>query len=743
MSDLTSSSYVQQKSNKLTSTQQAAEYWNCRRNPFYFIFNYVYIPEIGGILKYDEPMMHYKMRQTIKSVYNYHKVILMATRQLGKALDLETLIPCPTLDNSFIFRKLKDVHVNDYVLNEHGQPIRVIAETEIQYNRPCFKLYFSNNVEVIADAEHEWKVVCQKLKQDDYLILTTQELYNILKGKYDNIIIDIYQKIDIINIETVESVPVKCIQVDNPNGMFLITNNYIPTHNSTIAASYMEWAANFYPNMPITILNMDKKSSLENIEKIKFIHNALPDFLRTPLKYKGDRKTTLDYSNHSIIRVFYPSSATSPSTLARSFTSPGLYIDEAAHIRHIQEAYTSAQPTLFRAKEQAIKHKFPHFIILTSTPNGSVGDGEWFYQMYSNAVDATEIFDDDCNLVENADEIVDNPTTNGFVKVRFHWSDDPAKDENWYAEQCRDLNFDTRSINQELDLVFVGSTSCIFSDDFLSKLKIKEPIDRIQLPHVTDLKLFIKKEEINKNDFLLIGIDTAKSLTGDYSAIEIFKYSNFEQIGEFYAKLGSLTKYSEIIMKVIDTLDIIMSGRLILCIENNSIGTSIIEDLENAEDNKYAHYIYSPNPKKYIGINTNSKVKPTMISFLYDIITQDPSLLKSEALINQLNLIERRVNGTIAAKSGTHDDLFMASALCAYVKKISSLEYEPLLGVSIHIQNQQNIQKIKQATSFNQVISSSNNSGISISYNKEEGGIEYNINPIETIDDEESLVSIF
>lgn len=597
MGDLTSVDFVQKQSAKLTASQQASEYWNCRRNPFYFIFNYIYIPEIGGILKYDEPLMHDKMKQTIKSIHNYHKTILMASRQLGK---------------------------------------------------------------------------------------------------------------------------------------------------STIAASYLEWAANFYPNMPITLLNMTKKSALENIEKIKFMHHALPDFLRTPLKYKGDRKTTLDYQNESIIRVFYPSSTTSPNTLARSFTSPGLYIDEAAHIRHMKIAYTAAQPTLSRAREQAIKHGYPYFILITSTPNGSVGDGEWFYDMYNNAVDADDIFDENNKLIPEADQIVENPKCNGFVKVRFHWSEDPAKDDVWYNEQCRDFNFDSRSINQELDLVFVGSTNCIFSDDFLSNLRVSKPVDRIQLPHATDMKLFTKKENLDKTDYLLIGVDTAKSITGDYSAIEIFKYSNFEQIGEFYGRLGSLTKYSQIIMKVIDILEVVMNNRLILCIENNSIGASIIEDLENADDPKYSQYIYSPFPDKYTGINTNSKVKPTMISFFYDLVTQNPQLLKSEALINQLNLIERKSNGTISSKSGGHDDLFMASCLCAYVKKISVLEYEPLLGLSAHLQNQQNINKIKGAIRLHSETNLKNTSGIKISYNKEEGGIEYNIsNNDDEDEDGESYISIF
>lgn len=355
MADLTSVDFVKNQSKKLSSSEQAAEYWNCRRNPFYFIFNYSYIPEIGGILKYEESMMHDKMKQLIKAVYNYHRAILMATRQLGKALFIKTVIPTP--DG---YKRLHDIHVDDYVLDEFERPTKVIAETPIQYNRPCYIVRFDNGAAVIADENHLWKIVIPEYDEDHQRLFNTKQIYDMIsRGMKQFIIAPSYQNVKIIEVCRCKSVLVKCIQVNNQTGMFLITKKHIPTHNSTIAANIIEWASNFYPKFPSTILNMTKKAAFENLDKIKSIHASLPDFLRTPLKFKGERKTTLEYTNGSIIRIFYPSSTTQPSTLARSFTSPGLYIDEAAFINHIDIAYTAAQPTLSRAREQARKHSYP------------------------------------------------------------------------------------------------------------------------------------------------------------------------------------------------------------------------------------------------------------------------------------------------------------------------------------------------------------------------------------------------
>jgi len=365
-----------------------------------------------------------------------------------------------------------------------------------------------------------------------------------------------------------------------------------------------------------------------------------------------------------------------------------------------------------------------------------VGDGAWFYEMHNFAVDSDDIFDEDEIFNEFADGFVDNPERNGFVRVTYHWSEDPSKNIEWYNQQCRDLNFDKRLINQELDLVFVGSTNCIFDDEFLSQLKSIKPTKIIPFSHATHLKLFT--DNFDTGDFYLIGADTAKSLVGDYNAIEIFSYSEFIQIGEYFGKLGSITKYSQVLMEIVRFFHSLVGDRIILCIENNSIGSAVIEDLENADDGfDYLQYVYTPvsisNKMKdgsliraqkvpsQFGINTNSNSKSKMVSFLYDYLTKNPSCVKSSDLINQLNVIERSVNGSIRAQYPYHDDIFMSGALCAYAKKLSSLDYEPLLGTSTFVQQKQQTNVYKSLISVNSV----GGQNITQIYNEKEGGLEY------------------
>lgn len=68
-------------------------------------------------------------------------------------------------------------------------------------------------------------------------------------------------------IEPVESVPVKCIQVDSPSHTYLVTRSFIPTHNSLVLLNMM-WAAglgkSFGPatiEAPVSVLYIDGESA--------------------------------------------------------------------------------------------------------------------------------------------------------------------------------------------------------------------------------------------------------------------------------------------------------------------------------------------------------------------------------------------------------------------------------------------------------------------------------------------------
>jgi hypothetical protein len=85
----------------------------------------------------------------------------------GKALALDTLVPTPRG-----IRELRQVHINDYVIGILGKPVKVIAETNIQIDRPCYELKIHGQT-IVADAEHEWLTT----GDHRFAIKTTKEIH--------------------------------------------------------------------------------------------------------------------------------------------------------------------------------------------------------------------------------------------------------------------------------------------------------------------------------------------------------------------------------------------------------------------------------------------------------------------------------------------------------------------------------------------------------------------------------------
>jgi len=78
----------------------------------------------------------------------------------GKALDLAT--PIATPDG---WRTMADLQPGDDVFDEHGQPCKVLAISEVMHDRPCYELTFSDGSQIVADEQHLWVTYTDKDRQ--------------------------------------------------------------------------------------------------------------------------------------------------------------------------------------------------------------------------------------------------------------------------------------------------------------------------------------------------------------------------------------------------------------------------------------------------------------------------------------------------------------------------------------------------------------------------------------------------
>ena len=149
------------------------------------------------------------------------------SRKGGKALAVTTLIPTP--DGWVTMGSLQQT---DVVYDEYERKCKIVLVSEIMYNHDCYELTFSNNSKIIADQDHYWRVVVGKMARSKELLTTLQIKVALL----DKDVVAIWPSpCTVKSVRKVKSVPVKCIRVDSPSGLFLAGKGKIPTHNSELS----------------------------------------------------------------------------------------------------------------------------------------------------------------------------------------------------------------------------------------------------------------------------------------------------------------------------------------------------------------------------------------------------------------------------------------------------------------------------------------------------------------------------
>jgi dCTP deaminase-like protein len=249
----------------------------------------------------------------------------LVARLEGKALALDTPIPTPQG-----WRTMAELERGDFVFDEDGFPVLVLAATPPIERRPCREVVFSDGTSIVTDVDHQWRTISKNDRRDGLhvsRIVTTGQIAEKLRVRGEvnhhvplagaswyperNLPIDPYvlglrlgdgttsaaeitcanneilqevaaagysvapqrtrprvyrvgpkfelqftpdrpvfrlprklacqQKTGrfhgfrgIVDVREVPSVPVRCIEVSSPTGMFLASRAFVPTHNSSL-----------------------------------------------------------------------------------------------------------------------------------------------------------------------------------------------------------------------------------------------------------------------------------------------------------------------------------------------------------------------------------------------------------------------------------------------------------------------------------------------------------------------------
>lgn len=184
----------------------------------------------GGIAR-GVPTGFTELDDVTNGLHAGQMIIIAARPGVGKALALDTPLPTP-----HGWTTMGDVAVGDELLDADGAPTRVVAATEVMLGRPCFEVEFSDGTVIVADAQHQWPTG-DGIRTTAALRAGMHTLVGGTGGGGGTALLT--PVVQIADVRRRPSVPVRCVEVDNPAHLYLAGRGMVPTHNSTLGLDFM------------------------------------------------------------------------------------------------------------------------------------------------------------------------------------------------------------------------------------------------------------------------------------------------------------------------------------------------------------------------------------------------------------------------------------------------------------------------------------------------------------------------
>ena len=414
------------------------------------------------------------------------------------------------------------------------------------------------------------------------------------------------------------------------NNRFNIINKSRQLGISTLVAGYSLWMMLFNRDKTILCVATKQETAKGMVEKVQFMYNNLPSWLRGNQKPLSDNKLSLTLANNSQIVA-----TSAASDAGRSYAVSLLLVDEAAFIEGIDKIYTSIKPTIATGGG----------IIALSSPNGV---GNWFHKMYTEA----------------------EMGKNDFVAIKLPWNLHPDRDGQW--ENTERANMSPREFAQEYDCDFLGSGNTVVESNLLSfyeETYIYDPIERRFMGN--DFWIW-QYPDYSKQ--YVVCADVARGDGNDYSAFHVIDANTCEQVAEYKSQI-STREYGNMLVSVATEYN-----NALLVVENSNIGWDVINTII---ERNYSNLYYSPrsygelNMEKYLykleneqtvpGFTMSSKTRPLVISKMESYIREKSFIFHSKRLLEELRVFIW-LHGKAQAQNGYNDDLVISCGTGLFIR---------------------------------------------------------------------------
>ncbi|WP_197283521.1 replicative DNA helicase [Mycobacterium sp. Marseille-P9652] len=190
----------------------------------------------GGIAR-GVPTGFTELDEVTNGLHPGQMIIVAARPGVGKALALDTPLPTPNG-----WTTMGDVAVGDELLGADGRPTRVVAATDVMLGRPCYAIEFSDGTTIVADAAHQWptgrgiRTTAQLHSGWDSIAAAGSSAYH---SSHQATTALMAPALRIQSVRRVDTLPVRCVQVDTAPHLYLAGRGMVPTHNSTLGLDFM------------------------------------------------------------------------------------------------------------------------------------------------------------------------------------------------------------------------------------------------------------------------------------------------------------------------------------------------------------------------------------------------------------------------------------------------------------------------------------------------------------------------
>lgn len=427
------------------------------------------------------------------------------------------------------------------------------------------------------------------------------------------------------SIKKIESEPVRCLQVNNEDHLFLCGKTLIPTHNTTCSAIFLLWYSMFNKSKTVAILANKADNAKAILTEIKFAYERVPEYLKPGIVEYNAFSIRFDNNSEIICR------ATSPDAL-RSLSVSLLMLDEFAFIQNgiSEEFWASNYPTISTGGS----------IIVVSTPNGT---GNLFYNLWKDAIDEK----------------------NSFYPLEVRWDRHPDRDEEWMRETIK--NIGKIRFQQEYNCSFFGSSVTLIDGAFIvSSLKSQDPIRE------TEYKKYWKDPVFNRK--YAIAIDVSQGVGSDFSVANVFDITDgpdkVEQVCCYRRNDVNVPEFTEIVYN----LGIEWNNAYLIIETNANLGEELQRTLFESPY-EYENLFFDYDRAKH-GVFATRGNKPAACSWFKELLENKNITIYDENLITEIGYFEEIRENVFKARPGKNcfDDIVMTCIWLSYFLKSKYFE---------------------------------------------------------------------